>query len=358
MFNKICNLLKKIEENGYKAYVVGGFVRDFYMNKDNLDVDICSSATPEELKNIFPNIVEKQYGVSILNEDNVSYEITTFRKELKYINNRYPSKVKLIRNLKKDLQRRDFTMNSICMNYTGNYIDLFNGRKDIDNKIIKTIGNSNKKIKEDVLRILRAIRFSCLYDFELDEKLKKAIIKNGYLLSNLSYFRKKQELEKILLGPNPKKGIDLIISLNLEKYLELENLSKLVFTDSIIGIWAQLGAYDTYEFTMEEKKMMVNINKLLSENKDIDKNTLYNYGLEICLIVAQIKNLDKNKIINEYNNLPIKSYKDINISSDEIIKLVGTNKISAIYKQLEGLIINNKLKNDNKEIINYIVKPK
>lgn len=357
MFEKICNLLRRIENNGYQAYIVGGYVRDFYMNKNNNDIDICTSATPTDLKRIFPNIVLNNYGSLILTEDGIKYEITTFRKETKYVDNRYPEKIKYVKRLKTDIKRRDFTMNAICLNSNGNYIDYFNGKRDIDNKIIKAVGNPNKKIIEDVLRILRAVRFSTMFNFEIDEKLKLAIKKYGYLLSNLSYFRKKEEIEKIFLSGNIQRGINILKELNLDKALELQNLDKLVITSSLIGIWAQLGVYDVYEFTNNEKKVMMKISNLLPEDKIIDKNILYNYGLDICLIVAEIKKLDKDKITQMYNNLVIKSYKDINISSDELINIIRKKDlISTIYKDIEGLIINSKLKNEKQAIIDYVVK--
>ena len=175
ILTNIVNVLKKIEASGFKAYVVGGFVRDFYRNKENSDVDICTSAKPDDLKHIFDNIFIDQYGSVVLNYNGINFEITTFRREKKYLDNRHPTKIKYVKNLKTDLKRRDFTMNSICLTSDLNYIDYLGGRNDINKKIVKMIGKPEKRLKEDSLRILRAIRFATTLDFELEESLKNSI---------------------------------------------------------------------------------------------------------------------------------------------------------------------------------------
>ena len=132
ILDNIVEVLKKIENAGFKAYVVGGFVRDFYRNQENSDVDICTSAKPSDLRNIFGESISlDQYGSLILDYQNHSFEITTFRRESKYLDNRHPTKVKFVKKLKTDLKRRDFTMNAICLASDLNYIDYFNGRYSI-----------------------------------------------------------------------------------------------------------------------------------------------------------------------------------------------------------------------------------
>ena len=184
MYNTALELLNKFNEANFKAYIVGGFPRDLYINKKSTDVDICTNATPKEIKEIFKDskINNEQYGSVSLIYNTVRFEITTFRKEKKYENNRYPVKIKYIDNLIDDLLRRDFTINTLCIDSEGNYIDLLNAKQDIDNKIIKCVGDANKKIKEDILRSLRAIRFATILNFKLDDKLKKAIKKNKKLI--------------------------------------------------------------------------------------------------------------------------------------------------------------------------------
>lgn len=359
ILNNIIEILKKIENSGFKAYVVGGFVRDFYMNKENNDVDICTSAKPSELRVIFgDNISMDQYGSLILNLDNNKYEITTFRKESKYLDNRRPTKVKFVTKLKTDLKRRDFTMNAICLTSDLNYIDFYGGREDINHKIIRMIGKPEKRLKEDSLRILRAIRFATTLDFELEENLKINLKQYGYLLNNLSYYYKRKELEKIFLSPNIKKEILLLMELGLDKHLELKNLDKLVLTSSLIGIWAQLGVVDTYDFSNAEKYIINSIKKI--EEKDLfDVHVLYNNQLSVLKLSAEIRNVDVSKVEEKYNSLPIHKQDDINLKFQEIENIVkdkSIDKINNIFRDVEHLILCDKLENEKQILIDYIKK--
>ena len=356
MYNTALELLNKFNEANFKAYIVGGFPRDLYKNKKSTDVDICTNATPKEIKEIFKDskINNEQYGSVSLIYNTVRFEITTFRKEKKYENNRYPVKIKYIDNLIDDLLRRDFTINTLCIDSEGNYIDLLNAKQDIDNKIIKCVGDANKKIKEDILRSLRAIRFATILNFKLDDKLKKAIKKNKKLIKKLSYYRKKEELEKIFSSPNCKYGLNLIKKLELDKELNIN--TDIIITTSSLGIWAQLNVLDIYPFTKNEKEIIKNIKLALKEDV-LDNNILYKYGLYVCTLVGEIKNIDRVDIVKKYNSLPIFSIKDINVKADQICEILNKNKgpfIKEIYKDLEYKILNNLLKNDFNEIKNYL----
>ena len=199
MYNASIKVLNKIIENGFEAYIVGGYPRDIYLARKSSDVDICTNATPKDIKNIFNNVIlpTHEYGSVTVIYKKIRFEITTYRKDLKYINNRVPSKVKYTDDLFEDLRRRDFTVNTLCMNERGEILDVLNIKEDFDNKVIRTVGDAKNKISEDSLRILRAVRFSTILNFDLDKDLKKAIKKYGYLLKKLSYFRKKEELDRI-----------------------------------------------------------------------------------------------------------------------------------------------------------------
>ncbi len=356
MYNTALELLNKLNECNFKAYIVGGFPRDLYINKLSTDVDICTNATPKEIKEIFKDskINSEQYGSVSLIYNNVRFEITTFRKEKKYENNRYPVKIKYIDNLIDDLLRRDFTINTLCIDNEGEYIDLLNAKKDIDNKIIKCVGDANKKIKEDILRSLRAIRFATILDFKLDDKLKKAIKKNKNLLKKLSYHRKKEELEKIFSSPNCQYGLELIKELELENILNIK--TDIVITTSSLGIWAQLDVLDIYPFTKNERETIKDIKQILNENI-LDNNILYKYGLYVCTLVGEIKNIDRVEIVKKYNDLPIFSIKDINIKANQICEILNKEKgpfIREVYKDLEDKILNNKLNNNYEDIKKYL----
>ena len=342
MYEIAIKMLNKLVDNGFKAYIVGGYPRDLILGRESFDIDICTSATPRELKNIFKDsmLPKVEYGSVTVIYHKIRFEITTFRKDLKYENHRLPVKIKYIGKLIDDLKRRDFTINTLCLDKDGNIIDLLNGKKEIDAKVIKMVGSPKQKLREDSLRILRAIRFATILDFELDEELKKYVKKYGYLLKELSYYRKKEELEKIFLSPNVLKGINLIKELELDKYLELSNLDNLKITSSIIGIWAQLDVEEIYSFSNNEKEAIKQIKELL--NKDIlDDYNLYKYGLYVSSVVAEIKDIDKKILSQKYNDLPIKNKKEINITSKQICEILNRN-ISNDFESLKKYILSSK----------------
>ncbi len=359
MNNNSLEVLKLLNENGYEAYLVGGYPRDLYMGLKSIDYDICTSATPKEIKEIFgiSALPSEQYGSVTLIYNNMRFELTTFRKDIKYLNNRKPIEIEYIDNLEDDLKRRDFTMNTMCIDSEGNLIDLLNGKSDIDNKIIRTVGDADKKISEDSLRILRAIRFATVLNFKLDDELKLAIKKYKHLLKSLSYFRKKEELDKIFSSYNSSYGISLIKELELDIDLELSNIDKLVPTTYLIGTWAQLDVLDKYSFNNGEKDSIKKINELL--DKDVlDNNNLYKYGLYISTIVSEIKRIDKKKVNEAYNNLYIHGRREIEIDAKKVCKLLNRKPdkfLTDVINDLEYKLINKELENTYESLSNYII---
>ena len=215
MYEVAINLLKEINELGYEAYIVGGYPRDLYMNKINTDIDICTNIKEELLKSNFDVISSTQFGSFVVKKGYYNFEITLFRKEL-YLNNRYPE-VTYVDSLEEDLKRRDFIINTLCIDYNGNYVDLLAARSDIDNKIIRVVGNIEKKMTEDPLRIIRAIRFASDLDFKIEEELIKYIKNNSMLLNNLSKNRILKEIDKV---ENKINFYNLIKQLDLIDYIQ------------------------------------------------------------------------------------------------------------------------------------------
>lgn len=180
MYETALNILKQINNKGYKAYIVGGYPRDLYLRRESIDIDICTDATPKELKEIFQESVlpKQEYGGITIISNNIRFEITTFRKEIKYENNRFPVKIKYIHVLLDDLKRRDFTINTLCIDEHGETLDLLNALPDLENRVIRSVGSADHKIKEDILRSLRAIRFATVFII-LYSKSFKILVKMG-----------------------------------------------------------------------------------------------------------------------------------------------------------------------------------
>jgi tRNA nucleotidyltransferase (CCA-adding enzyme) len=354
--NKIIfEVLDKLENNGYEAYIIGGFVRDLLMNIDSMDIDICTNALPKDVKEIFDiNCESNEYGSINFKTGGYNFDITTFRKEKKY-ENRKPTEVEYINNLEEDVKRRDFTINSICLDKNSKLIDLLNGKSDINNKIIRLIGD-NSRLQEDPLRILRAIRFASLLDFNIDPKLSDGIIMHKELLKDLSDMRIKNELDKILINKNFKKGLQLLKKYNLLDLLGISINDDIVYTADLCGMWSQINIKRNFPFTKEEKQNITKIREILS-NKVIDNYTIYKYGLYISSVAAKILKYNQNDIVQMHDDLPIHLEKELNISFLEIKELIqddGFDKTKEVEEIIIKKVLNHNLNNEHDEIVKFI----
>lgn len=199
-------------KNNYEAFMVGGCVRDCLLGLTPKDYDITTSALPNITESLFKKTVPTgiQHGTITVILNNENLEVTTYRTEGNYIDNRHPESVEFVSNIKEDLSRRDFTVNALAYNNKVGLLDYFNGIEDINNKIIKAVGNPNKRFQEDALRMLRAIRFSCQLGFEIEEETYSAIKTNYKLIKNISLERVRDELCKILISNNPCQGVNML----------------------------------------------------------------------------------------------------------------------------------------------------
>lgn len=203
-------IISTLINNGYESYVVGGCVRDSILNKNPKDWDITTKAKPEEVIKSFNKVVLTglKHGTVTVMVNKIGYEVTTYRTDGEYEDNRHPKEVKFVSSLKEDLSRRDFTINAMAYNEQDGLVDYFQGLEDLKNKIIKTVGNAKERFNEDALRMLRAIRFSAQLDFDIDEELLSAVKELKDNIKNISKERIREEFNKILLN-NPRK-IDIL----------------------------------------------------------------------------------------------------------------------------------------------------
>lgn len=354
MDEKLKEILEMITNKGFKAYVVGGYVRDYLRKIKTNDIDICTNARVKDLMEIFKDykVTPLEYGNILLETKDYLYEITTFRKDIDYINNRKPI-IEYVDTLEEDITRRDFTVNSICMDKDGKIIDLLNGKKDLNKKIIRTIGDPYFKIKQDSLRILRAIRFASIYDFRLDDNLVSSIIKYRDRLKYISFDRIKNELNIIFRHNKASNAFELIDDLKLNKVLKISHKNMIIDCDNYIGVWAQILYSDDYNFSKKEMNE-ISIIKSIIEKGYIDDYMLYKYDFNIIRASSLVLNLDID-YKTRYNNLPIHNRKDIDIDSYDIMKLTSKENIDKIYVDLEKQILYNKLKNEKSILIEYIM---
>jgi tRNA nucleotidyltransferase (CCA-adding enzyme) len=197
---KAFEILKKINGQGFSAYIVGGSVRDHIMNKKPVDIDITTDALPDDIKKIFTYTIDTgiAHGTVTVIEDDDKYEITTFRTDGKYSDGRRPADVRFIDDLKTDLSRRDFTINAMALDADGNLIDPFNGRIHISEKKIKAIGDPDIRFTEDALRMMRAVRFACQLGFSIEPVTLASIRRNRKKINNVSTERITSEIIKMV----------------------------------------------------------------------------------------------------------------------------------------------------------------
>lgn len=208
-FNKV------FEDAGFKAYLVGGAVRDIFLKKTASDWDVATNATPQDVMSLFKFVVPTgfEHGTVTVHFKNVEIEVTTFRTETGYSDGRHPDKVNYAATIEEDLSRRDFTMNAIAINLSnGKIVDPFHGKKDIKKKIIRTVGNPHDRFMEDGLRPIRALRFASKLNFTIEKNTFLEIFNKDIQnkIKSISIERFRDEFEKILLSPKPSVGLKLM----------------------------------------------------------------------------------------------------------------------------------------------------
>jgi poly(A) polymerase/tRNA nucleotidyltransferase (CCA-adding enzyme) len=235
---EVLEVVEKLKENGFEAYIVGGCVRDFLRGVEPEDWDVTTNAKPEEIMKIFPkSFYENRFlTVTVLTESEnpklKEIEITTFRKEAKYTDKRHPDFVGFAKTLEEDLTRRDFTINAMALEIPNSkfqipkLIDLFGGKEDLKNKIIRAVGDPRERFSEDALRMMRAVRFSVTLGegWKIEEKTEEAIKENAFWISTISKERIRDEFLKIIMSERAAEGIEKMRELGLLKYIipELE----------------------------------------------------------------------------------------------------------------------------------------
>lgn len=362
-------VIKKIKENGFEAYFVGGFVRDYLMNIESSDIDITTSAKKSDLEKIFDKVIptgEKFEGVTVI-VDKYKFEVTTFRTDLFYTDHRHPV-VEIARTLDEDLARRDFTINAIAANENFDIIDNYDGISDIKNKIIKAVGDPNKRFNEDALRILRAFYFSSKLNFDIEKETIKGINESSKYLENVSGERIYRELYKMFNTKYLLKGLNYLYNSNAINYLpSLKEASKLLIkyhhkVDFIeylaLGFYLE-GFSNRYKLSSKETKDIKKIVELIDlpfNNFNIFSNDLrlLNYANDIKYLLNKNYIVDVDKV---KNNLVIKDIKELNITANDIIKLGYKGPlIKEKLNHVINLVLDKKVLNEKECLIEKLKK--
>jgi poly(A) polymerase/tRNA nucleotidyltransferase (CCA-adding enzyme) len=230
---EINDVFETLTKGGFEAYLVGGCARDIFLGRKAKDWDFTTNAKPDQIISLFPKtFYENTFGtVAVVNETTTdetlkTVEITPYRVESDYIDHRHPNEVHFSEKIEDDLQRRDFTINAIAIGLSEgaikDIIDLYGGIKDIKDKSIRTVGNPDERFKEDALRLMRAVRLAVELGFTINIETEKAIVANTSLLAKISIERIRDEFIKIIMSPEPKKGIEMLHKLGLLRYIAPE----------------------------------------------------------------------------------------------------------------------------------------
>ena len=266
---KVNYIIDVLKEHGFEAYAVGGCVRDMLLQRDPEDWDITTSATPLEVKKLFRRTVDTgiQHGTVTVLLDKDQYEVTTYRLDGEYEDNRHPKEVSFTSSLMEDLKRRDFTINAMAYNEKEGFVDLFGGINDLNNGLIRCVGSATERFEEDALRILRAIRFSAQLDFAIEEETMNALKKKVELLKNISAERIRVEFTKLLISDHPEKiniayeaGITRVVMPEFDVMMTTEqnNIHHIynVGKHTIKAIEAIAGKLEENKFTVKDRTIL------------------------------------------------------------------------------------------------------
>ena len=344
-------IINNFYKNSYEAYMVGGCVRDSLLGVEPKDYDITTSAKPEETISLFEKTIPTglKHGTITVIINSTPYEVTTFRTEGTYLDNRRPSSVDFVTDIKEDLSRRDFTINALAYNENTGLIDYFNGVNDIKNKIIRCVGDADKRFKEDALRMLRAIRFSCQLTFDIEENTLKAIKDNYKLIENISFERIRDEICKILISPNPSRGLELLKDTNLLELILPEINSLVDFSPKCNNHNRNVFTHTLRVIDNTENDLLLRLSALFHDVGKLNTLTPFNNGLfygfpghsiEGAIMSKRILSklrFDNNtiKIVSKLIEHHLVLNVDTMLTKYEVKKLlndVGKNNISLLFK--------------------------
>ena len=381
-------VLQTLKEAGHEAVFVGGSVRDLVLGKEISDVDIATSATPEEVKSLFSHTVDVgiEHGTVLVLHHYDSYEVTTFRTEGTYQDFRHPDSVTFVRSLEEDLMRRDFTINALAVNDKEEIVDYFGGIEDLEREIIRCVGNPMERFNEDALRMMRAVRFAGQLGFSIESDTFNAIRTLKTNLERVAVERMKVEFEKMILSPHRALAFKAFVESELyhscpdfkeakETLLKLGEfpLEKMTITQA----WILFAYYERLSIPQLRKVLknwkssndqistiLTGYQTLLARlEKEWDAFLAYECPEVLAIEVEQLlRGIGHSEQLVEleevYRQLPIRSMKDIQIDGFGVKEALGLEKmgpiIGEVLQALQTEILSGRLANENTEIVSWI----
>ncbi|MFF6015530.1 CCA tRNA nucleotidyltransferase [Lysinibacillus fusiformis] len=373
------SVIEQLEQAGFEAVIVGGAVRDALLNRPAHDVDVATNALPEEVKTVFQRTVDIgiQHGTVLVIVPAGPVEVTTYRTDGEYTDHRRPDKVQFVRSLQDDLQRRDFTMNAIAMRRDGSFVDYYGGRQDIDLRIIRAVGDAQKRFAEDALRMLRAIRFSAQLDFTIAEDTLMAIQHRAADIAFIAKERIKAELDKLWLGTTVFSGLQKLEESGLAAYLQgsfqAERWYEFQTEDKHVG-WAYFALLQganwreilrDYRLSNKEMAFVKSVLTAYEALKSGWTNSHYfiykEQELEAAIYFAKLLQADdclpSEPIRILQDKLPIRQKQEVAVNGADLLKWSGKKGGPWVKEALEDIlkaILHNELANDQQQIKNWL----
>ena len=389
LFLEALPVMQQLVDAGYEAYFVGGSVRDMLLHKPISDVDIATSATPQEVKEIFSHTVDVgiEHGTVMVIHHKEGYEVTTFRTEEGYEDFRHPDKVTFVRSLEEDLKRRDFTINALAIGIDDQLMDFFDGIGDLERQCIRCVGDAKERFNEDALRMFRAVRFVGQLGFQIEEKTKNAISLLKMNLSKVAVERMKVEFEKMIQSSFRKEALQLFVETGLYQACPLfdgkdEILLKLAEFPlqemSILQAWIlfidELNLSDKevthllklWKSSNEQIRDVLVGYKTYRARKEEEWNFFFAYACPYevaceveALLIAQDKSTSMKGLEATYHSLPIRSMNDIHLNGHDIIRILNLDKkgpiIGQVLKTVEKMILEQSISNDAEVLETYVL---
>ncbi len=377
-----------MKASGYEAYFVGGSVRDAILGRTIHDVDIATSAYPEETKKVFTRTIDVgiEHGTVLVLHGGQEYEITTFRTEDVYVDYRRPSQVSFVRSLEEDLKRRDFTVNAFALNEEADIIDKFHGLKDLEFKILRAVGVPQERFNEDALRIMRGFRFAATLDFDIEEQTFQAMQETAPLLEKISVERIFIEFDKLLTAAFWRKGLEKMIAAVASDFLPemkgkgtcLKAMLDRLRPDFLFATSEQAWAMLLIALDINEPKNFLKKWKTSNdfqkavldlvaayrtrEKTSVDKFLVYQYGLENLLLVEQIRQAQDLPIEIEQIKaldaaLLIHSKHEIVVNGRTLmteLNLKAGPNLGRILSEIEKAIVLGELMNEKEAILKFL----
>ncbi len=390
LFEQARPILEQIQDNGFEAYYVGGSVRDYVMGRNIHDIDITTSATPDEIESIFSHTIPvgKEHGTInvVFNDEN--YEVTTFRAEEDYVDHRRPSGVTFVRDLYEDLQRRDFTMNAIAMDTAYKLYDYFDGQQDINNRIIRTVGIAGERFQEDALRMIRCLRFQSQLSFDIAMETFEAMRTQMADIKFLSIERIVIELTKLMRGINVEESFNHLKSLkafNYMPYFEQLDMNQINVTEPIdlellIAIVSvkfdinyslkplklsnrQVKDINQYIQIMNALPSIITKEQLKMFVYDYDTNLIKNVMVAADVLKANDIQGHEPLIVNlqtideTLHRLPMHNRKDMMVNGGVLMAHLNAKSgpwLKDVLRQIEIAIVTGKVSNEETEILKWV----